>query len=136
MEEYNGQSEASCGSVAVCFGMGCEHRQLDNTLGRPSRRFPGFGESAELTNLVHCPRRTGRFAESPSHWAREENAQANPIKVEEEKPERERGYYLHPEVHGQPEEKGIEWARRPELMRQLKKQREKAQREQAQTPNP
>jgi hypothetical protein len=52
---------------------------------------------------------------------------ANPLKVEEEKPAAERGYYLHPEVHGQPEEKGIEWARRPELMRQMKERREQAQ---------
>lgn len=39
------------------------------------------------------------------------------IQVEEEKPERERGYYLHPKVFDQPEEKSLEWARNPELMR-------------------
>ena len=31
------------------------------------------------------------------------------IKVEEVKAESERGYYLHPEVFNQPEEKSIEW---------------------------
>lgn len=56
-------------------------------------------------------------------------AEAHRIRVEEEKSEKERGSYLHPEVHGQPEEKGVEWARNPELMRQLKAQREKAQAE-------
>ena len=34
-------------------------------------------------------------------------ANANRIQVEEDKPEKERGYYLHPDVYGQPEEKGI-----------------------------
>ena len=34
-------------------------------------------------------------------------ANANRIKVEEEKPDKERGYYTHPELYGQPEERGI-----------------------------
>ena len=34
-------------------------------------------------------------------------ANANRIEVEEEKPAKERGYYLHPELYSQPEEKGI-----------------------------
>jgi hypothetical protein len=34
-------------------------------------------------------------------------ANANRIQVEEEKPEDEQGYYLHPEVYGQPESQGI-----------------------------
>jgi hypothetical protein len=40
------------------------------------------------------------------------------IPVEEDKPANERGYYLHPDVYQQPETKGIEWARNPELMKQ------------------
>jgi hypothetical protein len=47
------------------------------------------------------------------------------VPVEEEKTERERGFYLRPEVFDQPEERGIEWARHPEMMRQMKEQREK-----------
>jgi hypothetical protein len=42
------------------------------------------------------------------------------IKVEEEKAEPERGFYLHPESFDQPEERGVEWARRPEFMRRMK----------------
>jgi len=38
-------------------------------------------------------------------------ANAHRIPVEIEKPERERGYYLHPELYGAPDEKNIEWAR-------------------------
>jgi hypothetical protein len=55
-------------------------------------------------------------------------ANAHPIKVEEDKPEKERGTYLHPDVYHQPEEKSIEWARRVELLRQ-KERRERAQKQ-------
>jgi hypothetical protein len=37
-----------------------------------------------------------------------------------EKSERERGYYLHPELYGAPEEKSSAWARHPDLMKQMK----------------
>ena len=42
------------------------------------------------------------------------------ISVEEVKTEAERGYYLHPEAFQQPQERGIEWARQPELMKKMK----------------
>ena len=51
-------------------------------------------------------------------------AKAHRISVEEDKPEKERGYFLHPELFNQPEEKSIEWARQPQLMQGLKDQRE------------
>jgi hypothetical protein len=47
-------------------------------------------------------------------------ANAHRIQVEVEKPERERGYYIHPELYGAPEEKGIAWARHPDLMKRMK----------------
>jgi hypothetical protein len=34
-------------------------------------------------------------------------ANAHRIQVEEDKPDKERGYYLDPHLYGQPEEKGI-----------------------------
>ncbi|MBZ5545702.1 MAG: hypothetical protein LAO07_18835, partial [Acidobacteriia bacterium] len=40
-------------------------------------------------------------------------AKAHRIPVEEEKPVAERGLYLHPELFGQPKQKGIEWAHQP-----------------------
>lgn len=52
-------------------------------------------------------------------------AKAHPILVEEDKPAVERGHYLHPQLYGQPEEKGITWARKPELMQRLKAQRQR-----------
>ena len=50
-------------------------------------------------------------------------ANKNRIKVEENKSERERGFYLHPEAFNQTEERGIEWARHPEFMRQMRESR-------------
>ena len=52
-------------------------------------------------------------------------ANAHRIPIEEEKPEKERGYYLHPDAFGQPKEKGINWAQNLELMRQMKEAQEK-----------
>lgn len=53
-------------------------------------------------------------------------ANAHRIPVEEDKPSKEKGYYQFPELFGQPEEKGASWALRPEMMQQLKAEREKA----------
>jgi hypothetical protein len=50
-------------------------------------------------------------------------ANKNRIKVEVEKDQRERGFYLHPEAFNKTEERSVEWAHRPELMLQLKQQR-------------
>ncbi len=52
----------------------------------------------------------------------------HPLVVEEDKPERERGYYLNPEAYDQPEEKNVNWAQYPELMRQIKEARKQMKR--------
>lgn len=44
--------------------------------------------------------------------------------AEELKPEAERGHYLRPALFNQPEEKSIEWARHPEMMKRAKAERE------------
>jgi len=51
-------------------------------------------------------------------------AEANRIPVEEDKPEEELGYYLHPELYGQAEEKSIEWIRNPEMMQRMEEMKE------------
>jgi hypothetical protein len=56
-------------------------------------------------------------------------ANKNRIKVEEDKPVRERGSFLHPEVFGQPEERGVEWAQHPEMMQRMKETRSKQMQE-------
>jgi trimeric autotransporter adhesin len=47
-------------------------------------------------------------------------ADAHRIQAEEDKPPRERGHYLHPELFGAPEEKGVGSVRNPEWMGQVK----------------
>jgi len=46
------------------------------------------------------------------------------IPTEENKSEKERGFYLHPELYNQPEEKNIEWARPAEMVQKMKRERE------------
>ena len=46
-------------------------------------------------------------------------AQANTLEVEKEKSLKERGFYLHPQLYGQPEEKSTTWAQYPDIMRRL-----------------
>ncbi len=46
-------------------------------------------------------------------------AQAHRIKVEQEKAEGQRGYYLHPELFGQPAERGIQWSGKKDPLRDL-----------------
>jgi hypothetical protein len=46
-------------------------------------------------------------------------ANAHRIPIEEEKSEKTRGFYLHPELYGQQNEKSGDWAERPELMRDM-----------------
>ncbi|HEY6339773.1 MAG TPA: DNRLRE domain-containing protein [Candidatus Sulfotelmatobacter sp.] len=54
-------------------------------------------------------------------------AKAHPLVVEKEKEDRLKGFYLDPELYGATEEKGIEWARHPEIMRRIKEMRDKQQ---------
>jgi hypothetical protein len=51
-------------------------------------------------------------------------AKAHPLVVEQEKPANERGFYIHPELYGQPEEKQTEWGRHPQMMQNLKARRQ------------
>jgi hypothetical protein len=50
-------------------------------------------------------------------------ANAHRTPIEEAKPGKERGTYLHPELFGQPEEMGREWAVHPATMAKMKKDR-------------
>ncbi|MFQ5570477.1 MAG: hypothetical protein ACE5G0_12420, partial [Rhodothermales bacterium] len=50
-------------------------------------------------------------------------AQEHRIVVEEDKPARERGYYLHPWLFGQPVQRSVEWARDPEGMPAMQEER-------------
>ncbi len=50
-------------------------------------------------------------------------AKAHPLQVEMTKPAIEQGSYLHPEAFGQPEERSVGWALRPEAMKHWKESR-------------
>jgi len=52
-------------------------------------------------------------------------ADAHRIPIEETKPDRERGHYQFPALYGQPEEKSIQWATHPEIMKRMKDEKEK-----------
>jgi hypothetical protein len=56
-------------------------------------------------------------------------AKAHPLRVEVDKPENERGYYIHPELYGQPAEKDLAWLRHPALRKQLNSRHESAPQE-------
>ncbi len=53
-------------------------------------------------------------------------AKANRIPVEQDKPTKERGYYAHPEVHGQPLEQSLLGARHPEELKRFLELQQKA----------
>jgi len=73
--------------------------------------------SRELTIIVQ--QRQLRFAAPAST----EFANKHRIQVEQEKTERERGYYLRPQVFNQPEGKSLNWARNQEMIWQARIQR-------------
>jgi hypothetical protein len=47
-------------------------------------------------------------------------AKAHPLQVEVEKLEKERGYYIHPELYGGAGRKRVEWVWHPETKKRLK----------------
>jgi hypothetical protein len=50
-------------------------------------------------------------------------ANAHRIHVEEDKPDKERGYYIHPDLYGQPAENGISRLLSPKKNRREKQER-------------
>lgn len=50
---------------------------------------------------------------------------AHPMEVEVQKPQRERGYYINPELFGAPAEKNMDWARIPQVMKRIQDIKEK-----------
>jgi hypothetical protein len=62
-------------------------------------------------------------------------AKAHPTVVERQKSSAERGYYLHPDLYGQPEEKQTRWGRHPrELLRRKARQAAQAAASRSNTP--
>ena len=63
-------------------------------------------------------------------------ANAHRIPVEEEKNLLERGYYIHPELYGAPEQQSVAWARHPETMRRMQEHPQKKTMSGGKTENP
>lgn len=59
-------------------------------------------------------------------------ANKNRIPVEQNKPEAERGFFLHPSAFDQPEEKNVLMVRHPEIVRQIKEAAEKTRKDKIQ----
>jgi hypothetical protein len=50
-------------------------------------------------------------------------AKAHPLVVEEQKEAGLKGFYIHPELYGAPDEKQIQWARHPRMMKKMQEYR-------------
>ena len=85
--------------------------KLTNNQFRIAGGKPGMEVSWQITGIRH------------DAWA-----DAHRTPVEQMKSDRERGFYLHPELFGAPEEKSEEWARHPEAMRRTQQLRKNATR--------
>jgi hypothetical protein len=92
-----------------------------------------IGQDAHVWIAEEIAGKQFKIATNPSHvkvsWQvtgvrQDAWAKAHPLVVEQAKNDRERGFYIHPELFGQPEEKQTEWGRNPETMRRLKARRE------------
>ncbi|GIV94152.1 MAG: hypothetical protein WHS83_06470 [Chloroflexus sp.] len=76
-------------------------QEIQNNRFKIAGGNPGMKVSWQVTGIRHDP-----------------YANANRIPVEEDKPPHERGTYLHPEVYGQPAEKGLDYQRNQTLLEQ------------------
>jgi trimeric autotransporter adhesin len=50
-------------------------------------------------------------------------ANAHRIPVQEDKPQNERGFYLHPDLYNQSPERSVDWARHDDVTKRIAAQR-------------
>jgi hypothetical protein len=87
----------------------------------------GYGGNANSTSNGGCNNRFKIAGGTPNmkvSWQvtgirKDPWANAHRIRVEEDKPDKERDYYIYPELYGQPEEKGISHLLCPEIEKEL-----------------
>ena len=129
MNIYNGLVSLGGNGEAVVempewFGaLNRDFRYLLTAVGAP---MPGLYIAEEITNNRF--KISGGVAGMKVSWQvtgvrQDAWANKNRIKVEEDKSETERGHYLHPEAFNKAEERGVEWANQPELMREIQQRR-------------
>jgi hypothetical protein len=103
--------------------LNCDFRYQLTPIGAPG---PNLYIAQEIAN--GCFRIAGGVPGTKVSWQvtgvrQDPYALAHPMQVEVEKPEAERGYYMHPELYGQPETMSIEWATDPEGMAEIQQDR-------------
>ena len=84
------------------FAQAIVSQKLENSQFTIKTNAPNVEVSWQVTAVRHDP-----------------YAVAHPLVVEQNKPAKEVGYYLHPELYGQPEQKGRMWGIAPNKMRAL-----------------
>jgi|SRR6516162_9903462 len=114
----------------------CKRRSGDSNAGMVWRSEPRLPLPVYLPWRICCGLcRRGTCQQSIQDWRRSRRpegiladhwhssgrlGQRPPDPVEEEKSAQERGYYIHPELYGAPEEKQIERPRQPQMMERMK----------------
>src|SRR5262249_26452640 len=93
----------------TCLGRFCQV-YIAEEIARSRFKIAGGEEGLRVSWMVTGIRR--------DRWA-----EAHRLKVEDHKPAEERGYYLHPSLHGHGEDKGVLWAYHPEIMKALQEER-------------
>jgi trimeric autotransporter adhesin len=123
MVTLDGNGAASVPLPAWFEALNGDFRYQLTAIGKSS---PGLYVSEEVSN--HHFSIAGGMPGTKVSWQitgvrKDPYAMGNPLIVEKPKSNRERGFYAHPAVYGQPEEKGVEWARNPRWMAQVKAMR-------------
>ena len=128
-------------SIAIpifCDQFGAADLQYPSAVQRTEPRFPlpthvhrrlrasVCSRGAQQQPLQDCGRQVGAESLVAGTGIRQDAwANAHRIPVEEEKDARLKGFYIHPELYGQPAEKQIEWARHPQMMKQMQEEKKR-----------
>lgn len=126
MNIYNGNAELDANGQAIVklpdyfTALNKEYRYQLTAIGGPS---PNLYIAEEVTGNQFAI--AGGKAGAKVSWQvtgirQDAYANAHRTPVEEDKPEKERGTYLHPELYGKSEERGREWVIHPETMQQVR----------------
>lgn len=126
MNIYNGNAELDRNGEAVVLlpdyftALNKEYRYQLTAVGAPGPNLYVAQEISGNRFSIAGGEAGGKVSWQITGIRQDAYANAHRTPVEEVKPVKERGTYLHPELFGQPEEKGKEWALHPDLMRRAK----------------
>jgi hypothetical protein len=97
-----GSSYSGLAVIGICNSGAAVYGSSNSNYGvrGGSFSYTGVSGASDMGTGVDGISRSGYIRKDP--WAN-----ANQIQVEEYKPAKEQGYYIYPDLYGQPEEKGI-----------------------------